>query len=127
MLSWFRSKASGVAATLLLSLAALGASAVSPHEDDCHDADVGCRAIVVEHDATAHRITAPSTGVDAHPLHCLVCHWARSFRPPITTAFVATPAVHAGIRIHVDLITFARNAQIAQPSPRSPPAPPAEA
>jgi len=123
MLSWFRSRASGVAATLLLSLATLGVSASLPHEDDCHDA--GCRAIVVEHDAAAHRIAAPSTSAAPHPLHCLVCHWTRSFRPPITTKFVATPAAYAGIRIHVDLITVARNTQVAQPPLRSPPASPA--
>ena len=119
MLSWFRSRASGVAATLLLSLATLGVSASLPHEDDCHDA--GCRAIVVEHDAAAHRIAAPSSSVDPYPLHCLVCHWSRSFRPPITTKFVATPAVYTGIRVHFDLITVARRAQVAQPPLRSPP------
>jgi len=122
MLNWFRSTASNVAATLLLSLAPLGVSASLPHEADCHDA--GCWAIVVEHDAAAHRIAAPSSSLDPHPLHCLVCHWARSFRPPIATKFVATPAVYTGIRVHLDVITVARRAQIAQPPLRSPPASP---
>lgn len=125
MLRWFRVHASRIAITAIISLATVGVSAVSPHEDDCHDA--ACRAMAVEHDAAAHRVAAPSTSVDAHPLHCLVCHWARSFRPPITTKFVAAPAVHTGIRIHFDRITVARNAQIAQPSPRSPPSSPFEA
>ena len=122
MLSWFRSQASGVAATLLLSLAAVGGSAVSPHEDDCHDA--GCRAIFVEHDAAAHRITAPSTSVEVHPLHCLVCHWARSFRPPTGVRFVTTPAVQAGVRIHLESFTVAPVTTVAQPPLRSPPASP---
>ncbi|NOT24824.1 MAG: hypothetical protein HOP16_01870 [Acidobacteria bacterium] len=122
MLCWFRTRASGVAATLLLSLAALGGSAVSPHEDDCHDP--GCDAIVV-HDATAHRITAPSTFANSHPLHCLVCHWTRTFRPQVTTKFVAAPAVFIRVYARFDLIMVARNAQIAQPPLRSPPVPPA--
>ena len=125
MLHWFRSRASGVAATLLLSLAALGGSAVSPHEDDCHDP--GCSVVVVEHDATAHRITTPSTIADSHPLHCLVCHWTRTFRPQITTKFIAAPAVLIRTYSRFDLITLARKAQVAQPPLRSPPASPVEA
>jgi hypothetical protein len=125
MLYWFRSKASGIAATLLLSLATLGGSAVVHQEDDCHD-DPACRAIV-EHDATAHRITTPPTVTDTHPLHCLVCHWTRTFRPHITARFVAAPVVLARIYARFDLITVARNAQVAQPPLRSPPAPPADA
>jgi len=126
MLHWFRSRASGVAATLLLSLAALVGSVVSPHQDDCHDP--GCRLVVVEHDAAAHRITAPSTRTaDSHPLHCLVCHWTRTFRPQITAKFVATPAVLIRTYVRFDLITLARNAQVAQPPLRSPPASPVEA
>jgi len=122
MLSWFRSRASGVATTLLLSLATLSVSLYAPHAVDCHDTD--CGTIFVAHDASAHRIRANTSTADTHPLHCLVCHWARSFRPHITTTFVATPAAHTGIRVHFDLITVARNAQVAQPPLRSPPASP---
>jgi hypothetical protein len=122
MLSWFRSAASGVAATLLLLLAALGAAAVSPHEDDCHDP--GCMGIVVEHDASDHRFTAPSTIAESHPLHCLVCHWTRTFRPPIAVKFVAAPAVLVRVYPRFDFITVARRAQVAQPPLRSPPSSP---
>lgn len=119
MLHWFRSRASGVAAMLLLSLAALDGSAVSPHEDDCHDP--GCSLAVVEHDATAHRITASSTVPGSHPLHCLVCHWTRTFRPQIATTFVASPTVLVRTYVRFDLVIVARNAQVAQPPLRSPP------
>jgi hypothetical protein len=123
ILSWFRSRASGIAATLLLSLATLGVSLHVPHPADCHETD--CGAILVAHDASAHRVGANTSTADTHPLHCLVCHWARSFRPHITTTFVATPAAHAGIRLHCDRITATRNMQVAQPPLRSPPASPA--
>ncbi len=125
MLSWFRSRASGVAATLLLSLATLRVSAVSPHEDDCHDA--ACRAMAVEHDASAHQIGAPSTESDVHPLHCLVCHWVRSFRPPTEARILSTPAAEAGTTLHVEIFTAAAAAPAAQPPLRAPPSSPVEA
>ena len=90
MLRWFRVQASRIAITTIFSLAAVGVSAVSPHEDDCHDA--ACRAVAVEHDAAAHRYSAPPMGADAHPLHCLVCHWVRSFRPRTESHIMLTPA-----------------------------------
>jgi hypothetical protein len=119
MLDWFRFRASGVAAMLLLSLATLGVSFYGPHAADCHDAD--CGTILVAHDASAHRLRSNTSTADTHPLHCLVCHWARSFRPQIKTTFVAAPAASTGIPVHFDLITVARRAQVAQPSLRSPP------
>ena len=125
MLRWFRVHASRIAMAALASLAAVGTSAVSPHEDDCHDA--ACKAMAVEHDAAAHRLGAPSTDSDIHPLHCLVCHWVRSFRPPTEARTLSTPAADAGTAIHVQLFTAARSTQIAQPPLRSPPASPVEA
>ena len=122
MLFWFRAHASRIAITAMLSLATLGASAVTPHVDDCHES--ACLTMAVEHDADAHRFTAPPTDTDTHHLHCLVCHWVRSFRPHITTKFVAAPAVLVRAFDHFDRITVARNAQVAQPPLRSPPVPP---
>jgi hypothetical protein len=117
---WFRLHASPVAATALLSLAFVGLSAAGPHEDDCHDA---CQPMAVEHDASAHRITAPAAAGE-HPLHCFVCHWARSFRSPRTESrVVATPANDPGTRLHADSLTTDVSAPVAQPPLRSPPAP----
>jgi len=48
----------------------------------------------------------------------------RSFRPHITTKFVAGPVVLTRAFVHFDRITVARNAQVAQPPLRSPPVPP---
>jgi hypothetical protein len=117
---WFRVHASRVAAAALLSLAFVGLSAAGPHEDDCHD---GCQPMAVEHDASAHRITAPAAP-DDHPLHCLVCHWARSFRSPRTESRVlATPVDEPGISLHAECCTAAISGPVAQPPLRSPPAP----
>ena len=119
---WFRAHARTVAATLLLSLATLGASLYSPHPADCHDAD--CGVILVAHDASAHRLTANPSAAGTQPLHCLVCHWARSFRPSIEVRFLTTPAATRGVTLHVESFTAAVTAPVAQPPLRAPPSSP---
>ncbi|MBI2828044.1 MAG: hypothetical protein HYX77_02070 [Acidobacteria bacterium] len=125
MLRWFRIHASRIAITAIVSLAAVGVSSISPHEDDCHDA--ACWAVAVEHDAAAHRFDAPPAGTGAHPLHCLVCHWVRSFRPRTEAKSLLTPAAEAGTVVPVELFTAAAAAPAAQPPLRSPPSSPLEA
>jgi|SRR5688572_15439494 hypothetical protein len=116
---WFRVHASRIATAAILSLAVIGLSAASPHADDCHDS---CTVLFVEHDASAHRITAPAAA-DSHLPHCLVCHWARSFRPRTESRVLPTPAVEPGITVHVEFVTAAVSGSVAQPSLRAPPSP----
>lgn len=120
MLQWFRVRAARIAATTLLWIVAVSGVAVTPHEDDCHDA--ACSAIVVEHDAAAHRVGASSSSPDSHPLHCLVCHWVRAFRPRTEARFVSALAAETGVRLPVQFFTIAGRAPVAQPPLRSPPA-----
>jgi hypothetical protein len=120
MLQWCRARATPVATATLVWLIAAGGAAVAPHEDDCHDA--ACRAIVVEHDAAAHRVGAPSVDDETHPLHCLVCHWVRAFRPRTEARQVSTPVSEAGARIPVQFFAILGSASFAQPPLRSPPA-----
>lgn len=117
MLKWFRIQASRIAALALLSVLGMGVSAVALHGSECHDE---C-AVVVAHDASAHQVRANATGGETHPLHCLVCHWARSFRPHTETRIISTPAVQAGDCIHVEFFTASSAAPVAQPPLRSPP------
>ena len=119
---WFRVRARRIAATLLVSVIALGGSMVAPHENDCHD--TACFPGVVPHDASAHAFSAPDQSEGAHPLHCLVCHWSRSFRPHTEVRLVTAPAIQAGVRIHVESFTVAPVTTVAQPPLRSPPASP---
>jgi hypothetical protein len=119
---WFRVRARTVAATLLVSLVSLGMSLYARHAVDCHDAD--CGTILVAHDASAHRVASDPAAAEAHPLHCLVCHWARSFRPRIEVRFLAAPAAQAGVTVHVEYSTAAVSAPVAQPPLRSPPSSP---
>jgi hypothetical protein len=122
MLKWFRVHASPVAASLLMSVGALGGSLASQHPDDCHDA--ACATILVSHDAAAHHVRPAQTDADAYPLHCLVCHWARSFRPRTEARFIPAPAVEASVRIHDEIFTAVPVARVAQPPLRSPPTSP---
>ena len=117
MLQWFRRHASRLATILLVSMGVLDGAILSPHADDCHDA---CAA-VAEHDASAHRWQAALLEEGAHPLHCLVCHWARSFRPNTEPRTVSALAVPAGVPIHLDPFTVAHSSPAAQPPLRSPP------
>jgi len=120
MLQWFRVRRARVAATTLLWMVAVSGAAVAPHEDDCHDA--ACAALAVDHDAAAHRVGAASADADTHPLHCLVCHWVRAFRPRTEVRIVSTPTVDAGVRMPVQFFTISGRAPVAQPTLRSPPA-----
>ena len=120
MLRWFRVRASSIAVTAILLMAAVGGSAVVPHEDDCHDA--ACPAISVEHNAAAHRIGGAPAETDNHPLHCLVCHWMRAFRPRTEARIVSAPASESGVSISLEFVTVSGRAPVAQPPLRSPPA-----
>jgi hypothetical protein len=103
---------------LLVSLATFGGSIVIPHGDECHDHCVQA----VEHDASAHRFQADTSTDDPHPLHCLVCHSARSFRPRHDAAFQpGAPSGEDSWRIHPQLFVLAPAALAAQPPLRSPP------
>lgn len=123
MLQWFRARASSIAAVAMLAMAAVGGSAVVPHEDDCHDT---CPA-VVDHNPGAHRIGGKSVDADSHPLHCLVCHWVRAFRPRTEARVVSVPSTETAVNIHADIVSIAGRAPIAQPPLRSPPASPISA
>ena len=103
---------------LLVSLATFGGSILVPHADECHDHCVA----VVEHDPSAHRFQADIAADHSHPLHCLVCHSARSFRPRQDAAFQpGAPAVEYSLRVHPQLFAIAAAALAAQPPLRSPP------
>ncbi len=119
MLMWCRVRRSAIAAAVVLATSVVGGSAVLPHEDDCHDS--ACSPVAVEHNAAAHRIGADSQGPEGHPQHCLVCHWARAFRPRTEARVVSAPASAADVRIAVVTLTLFPAAPVSQPPLRSPP------
>lgn len=122
---WLRSRARGIAATLLVWLVALSASLVARHPVDGHDADAG--AILVWHDGSAHRLRGRPAAPGRHPEHCLVCHWVRAFRPRTEVRVVSTLTADAGIGVPVAFFTISSRAPVAQPPLRSPPSSPISA
>lgn len=119
MLQWFRLRASSIAAAVILATSVAGGSVALPHEDDCHDA--ACNPIAVEHNAAAHRIGGSPSSPEGHHQHCLVCHWARAFRPRAEARIVSAPASSADIRIPAVSFTLSAAAPVSQPPLRSPP------
>ncbi|OFW50720.1 MAG: hypothetical protein A3G77_17420 [Acidobacteria bacterium RIFCSPLOWO2_12_FULL_68_19] len=120
MLQWFRSRASSIAVCAVVAMGVVGGSAVVPHEDDCHDA--ACQSVAVVHDAAAHAVRAPIAPETEHPLHCLVCHWVRAFRPRTEARVVSAPTSDAGAGMPVQFFAIFSRAPVAQPPLRSPPA-----
>ena len=97
-------------------MAALGL----PHATGAgHDPD--CAIVIVAHDAAAHQMRAPGLDDTTQPVHCLACHWARSFRPRAEATYM--PAVADDVRtpLHLDVAPVAAANTVAQPPLRSPP------
>lgn len=116
MLTWFRARASSIAAGLLLSLSVL----TLPHvAESHHDPDLAI-LIVGAHDESAHRLgTKPLDG--ERPVHCLACHWSRSVRLPGHVKFPLQADGEATAVVPGEIFTAARKALVAQPPLRSPP------
>jgi len=124
MLQWFRARAATIATVAMLSMAVVGGSAVVPHEDDCHDA---CPASAGHNNPAAHRIGGTPVDDDGHPLHCLVCHWVRAFRPRTEARIVSAPTTETAVNVYVEIVSVSGRAPVAQPPLRSPPASPISA
>ena len=86
------------------------------------DRDADCTVVVTAHDASAHSIGGAPLLPDEHPLHCLACHWARSFRPCAETGYLDAPVNDAGVRLLVEALPLTPASIAAQPTLRSPPA-----
>lgn len=101
---------------LLVSIVTLGL----PHAPGPgHDAD--CDIIVVAHDSSAHQVHTDGPVDRNDPVHCLACHWARSFRPHAEAVYRPAPAAAAGVRLLVEAVVVVNTATAAQPPLRSPP------
>lgn len=120
-MQWFRARTARIAAVLVAWMALVGASAIVPHEDDSHDTYA---SVAVEHDHSAHRVEAADTDVENHPLHCLVCHWVRAFRPRTEARIASLPAAGAGISLPLERFSISATAPVSQPPLRSPPSSP---
>ena len=120
MLHWFRARAASIAAIAGLALTAAIGSSIAPHQDDCHDA-LCASVAAVPHDPSAHSVgRAPSE--TERPLHCVLCHWARTFRPRPEARVVSSSSAAAPLALPLQLFVTAAGAPVSQPPLRSPPA-----
>jgi hypothetical protein len=119
MLKFVRARTSSVAAALLVSLLSLQL----PHTADA-DHDSHGSLVLSAHDPSSHALRTTAPADSTPPLHCVVCHIARSFRLQTVGSPLPVPVVSTGTLVHLEPFTAARPAVVAQPPLRSPPAPP---
>ena len=115
----FRLHARHIAALLLVAWASLAAASAAPHHDDCHDA-VCLAAPSGHHDPSSHRFEGPVTP-DEHPLHCVVCHWIRAFKPAWQSEVIQAASAPDAVPVHVEPFATPSAFPAAQPPLRSPP------
>jgi hypothetical protein len=119
VLARLRGSARTISGAVLVALTSLVASAVVPHVDDCHD-DSLCAASVFLHDASTHSVQgAPDT--PDHPLHCVMCHVGRSFRPSAEAVHNLTPSPARVLRDQLEVATVSASSPSSRPPLRSPP------
>jgi hypothetical protein len=118
MLQWFRARARSVGITALLSLVTLTAWSALPHQDDCSEAIC---AVNVAHDPSAHAVGRADASHGDRPLHCVLCHWTRTFRPSAQAAHPLAPAVDRAVRVLVHVVFAPEAFLAAQPPLRAPP------
>ena len=116
MLKFVRARTSSVAAALLVSLLSLQL----PHPADADHDSHGSLALLA-HDPSSHAVRDALPDEGAPPLHCVVCHLARSFRPQANAPSLPVPVVSTGTQTHLEVFTAAHPALLAQPPLRSPP------
>jgi hypothetical protein len=120
MLSRLRKRCSFVATLLALFVATVGA----PHSSDPkHDSDRAILVVVaVPHSETDHQLQAAVADPAGHESHCVICHFARSFRPRGDARPVSAPPSDTAAHLPFEVFSAAPTALVAQPPLRSPPA-----
>lgn len=119
MLHQIRPHLRALAAAVLLSVSALGAWSTFAHGLDCHDHDGA--VVVVAHDASAHAFRGPAPPDEGRPIHCVLCHWTRTFGPSVQSVAAAPSLVARTFAIPGDAATLPRLIATAQPPLRAPP------
>ena len=118
MLAWLRGSARTISAVVLVALTSLLGSSITPHEDDCHEGL--CSASVFFHDASTHSVQATRDSAD-HPLHCVMCHSGRSFRPSSESAHNLAPSLTHTLRDQLQVASVRSSSPSSRPPLRSPP------
>jgi hypothetical protein len=122
MLHWSRSHLRALAVAVLVSLSTLATWSLAVHELDCYDRD-GAPEFVV-HDASAHAFRGATPDPGEHPVHCVLCHWTRSFAPRVHSVTLAPSVARSTVAAPAPLVRPVSVFADAQPPLRGPPATP---
>jgi hypothetical protein len=117
MLCWHRLRAVSLVTTIVLC-ASVGTTTFGPLS---HGGEHESLPAFVQHDAAAHAFQSAAPDSSSHPLHCLVCQWARSYRPHPGNVSHLAPTVEYSLRVHAAPVLVLLAAIAAQPPLRSPP------
>ena len=109
-----------LAAAVLVSLSALGVWSTVAHGLDCFDHDDAVVAVVV-HDASAHVFSSAAPADEDRPIHCVLCHWTRTFGPSVQSVAAAPSLADRTVAMPVDDATVPRLVAAVQPPLRAPP------
>ena len=121
MLRLFRVRLWCVATALAIALGTAGAPLqMLLHGGDAHD--LGC-ALLVEppHDASAHRLQSAAAPDATRDVHCVACHWARSFSANHVESHGHHTAFDAHLPSHLYGFAFVSSAVPPQLPSRAPP------
>ncbi|HZI79336.1 MAG TPA: hypothetical protein VFD69_07475 [Vicinamibacterales bacterium] len=111
-----------IAATVLVSVSAIGAWSTIAHGLECHDAE--CAPAVVAHDASAHAFRGAELPGGEREVHCVLCHWTRAFGPRVQSVSAAPSFVSRPLAVSVADASVARLIAADQPPLRAPPSAP---
>jgi hypothetical protein len=109
-----------LAAAVLVSMSAVTGWSALVHELDSHDHETAPAFVVHDESAHAFRNATPSTG--ERPVHCVLCHWTRTFglgHQPVSIAHSFASRTLAPQVVDGDLVYTVTS---VQPPLRAPPA-----
>jgi len=118
MLQWWRTRARPIAGLALAALVTVTLASAVPHDDDCHDA--AC-AFVSAHDPLGHAV-GDERGAPELDVHCVLCHWTRSVRPPAETPRFVSPTAECHGGTQPPVVAHRQRLASEQPPLRAPPA-----
>ena len=108
-----------LAAAVLVSVSVLGTWSTVAHGLDCHDPEGAL--VVVAHDASAHAFRSAPLAAGEREVHCVLCHWTRTFGPGVESVATAPLVVVLTFALTSTDDSVARLISAAQPPLRAPP------
>jgi hypothetical protein len=120
MLLQLRRRLRVLAAAVLVSMSAVTGWSALAHELDSHDHDTAPSFVV--HDESAHAFRTPSPSASERPVHCVLCHWTRTFAVGFQSVAVLYSSSSRALRVEAAPGGLLHPISSVQPPLRAPPA-----